>query len=84
VTLTLNPDGSLSGSFTITAQGGDVPTISIANPSSGLSVSYPGSLSSGLSATVSLSAASATSLSAETDLTVSPGGTTVAVFVPGT
>jgi hypothetical protein len=84
VTLTLNPDGSLSGSFTITAQGGDVPTVSIANPSSGLSVSYPGSLPSGQSATVSLSAASATSLSAETDLTVSPGGTTVAVFVPGT
>jgi hypothetical protein len=84
VTLTLNADGTLSGSFTITAQGGDVATVSIANPSSGLSVSYPGSLSSGQSATVSLSAASATSLSSETDLTVSPGGTTVAVFVPGT
>jgi RNA polymerase sigma factor (sigma-70 family) len=83
VTLTQNADGTLSGSFTITAQGGDVSTISIANPSSGLSVSYPGSLSSGQSATVSLSAASAASLSSETDLTVSPGGTTVAVFVPG-
>ena len=84
VTLTLNADGSLSGSFTITAEGGDVPTVGIQNPSSGLSVSYPGSLPSGQSATVSLSAASATSLSAETDLTVIPGGTTVAVFVPGT
>jgi RNA polymerase sigma factor (sigma-70 family) len=84
VTLTLNADGSLSGSFTITAEGGDVPTVGIQNPSSGLSVSYPGSLPSGQSATVSLSAASATSLSSETDLTVSPGSLTVAVFVPGT
>jgi hypothetical protein len=42
-----------------------------------------GSLSSGQSVTVSLSAASVTSLASETDLTVSPGGLTVAVFVPG-
>jgi RNA polymerase sigma factor (sigma-70 family) len=85
LTLTVNPDGvTLSGSFTITAEGGDVSAISIANPSSGLSVSYPGSLPSGQSATVTLSAASAASLSSETDLTVSPGGATVAVFVPGT
>jgi RNA polymerase sigma factor (sigma-70 family) len=84
VTLTLNADGSLSGSFTLTAQGGDVAGYSIADPSSGLSVSpSSGSLSSGQSVTISLSAASATSLSAETDLTVSPGGMTVAVFVPG-
>jgi RNA polymerase sigma factor (sigma-70 family) len=84
LTLTLNSDGSLSGSFTLTAQGGDVSGYSIANPSSGLSVSpTSGSLSSGQSVTISLSAASATSLSAETDLTVSPGGITVAVDVPG-
>jgi hypothetical protein len=84
VTLTLNGDGSLSGSFTLTAQGGDVSGYSITNPSSGLSVSpTSGSLSSGQSVTVSLSAASVTSLASETDLTVSPGGLTVAVFVPG-
>ena len=83
LTLTLNGDGSLSGSFTLTAQGGDVSGYSIADPSSGLSVSpASGSLSSGQSVTISLSAASATSLASETDLTVSPGGLTVAVFVP--
>jgi len=83
LTLTLNGDGSLSGSFTLTAQGGDVSSWSITNPSSGLSVSPTfGSLFSGESVTISLSAASATSLSSETDLTVSPGGLTVAVLVP--
>lgn len=83
VTLTLNGDGSLSGSFTLTAQGGDVSGYSITNPSSGLSVSpTSGSLSSGQSVTISLSAASAASLASETDLTVSPGGLTVAVLVP--
>jgi hypothetical protein len=84
VTLTLNTDGTLSGSFTITAEGGDVSSVTITNPSSGLSVSYPGSLPLGQSATVILSAASASALSSETDLTVGPPGTTVAVFVPGT
>jgi hypothetical protein len=84
VTLTLNTDGSLSGSFTLTAQGGDVSGYSIAVPSSGLSVSpTSGSLTSGQSVTISLSAASVTSLASETDLTVSPGGQTVAVDVPG-
>jgi hypothetical protein len=85
VTLTLNTDGSLSGSFSITAQGGDVSGYSIENPSPGLSVSPTtgGLLPSGQSVTISLSAASAASLSGETDLTVSPGGMTVAVFAPG-
>jgi hypothetical protein len=83
VTLTLNGDGSLSGSFTLTAQGGDVSGYSITDPSSGLSVSpTSGSLSSGQSVTISLSAASASSLASETDLTVSPGGITVAVDLP--
>ena len=40
------------------------------------------SLSSGQSVTISLSAASATVLASETDLTVSPGGMTVAVDLP--
>jgi hypothetical protein len=84
VTLTLNGDGSLSGSFTLTAQGGDVSGYSITDPSSGLSVSpTSGSLSSGQSVTISLSAGSVTGLASETDLTVSPGGLTVAVDVPG-
>ena len=84
VTLTLNPDGSLSGSFSLTAQGGDVSGYSIANPSSALSVSpASGSLTSGQSVTISLSAPSVTGLASETDLTVNPGGLTVAVDVPG-
>jgi RNA polymerase sigma factor (sigma-70 family) len=83
VTLTLNADGSLSGSFTLTAQGGDVSGYTIADPSGVLSVSpSSGSLSSGTSVTISLSAASATGLASETDLTVDPGGLTVAVLVP--
>jgi hypothetical protein len=84
LTLTTNADGSLSGAFTITAQGGDVSSISIANPSAGLLLSYPGSLSSGQSATVSLSvsASSVSGLSSETDLTVSPGGQAVVVDAP--
>jgi RNA polymerase sigma factor (sigma-70 family) len=84
LTLTLNPtDGSLSGSFTITAEGGDVDGWSIENPSGGLSVSpVSGSLSANQSVTISLYASSATSLSNETDLTVDPGGLTVAVLLP--
>jgi hypothetical protein len=84
VTLTQNADGSLSGSFTLTAQGGDVSGYSIDNPSSGLTVSpTSGSLSSGQSVTISLSAPSATGLASETDLSVNPGGLTVAVLLPG-
>ena len=83
VTLTLNSDGSLSGSFSLTAQGGAVSGYSIGNPSSGLSVSpTSGSLSSGQSVTISLSASSASVLSSETDLSVDPGGLMVAVFLP--
>ena len=82
----MNPtDGSLSGSFTITAEGGDVDGWSIENPGSGsgLSVSpTSGSLSSGDSDTISVSASSATGLANETDLTVDPGGTTVAILLP--
>ena len=36
------------------------------------------------SVTISLSAPSATGLASETDLSVNPGGLTVAVLVPGT
>jgi len=84
VTLVQNPDGSLSGSFTLTAQGGDVSAYTIANPSSGLTVSpSSGSLSSGQSVTISLSAPTATGLPSPTDLTVDPGLLTVAVDLPG-
>jgi RNA polymerase sigma factor (sigma-70 family) len=85
VTLTLNTDGSLSGSFTLTAEGGDVSSWSIQNPAPAgtLSVSpSSGSLTSGQSVTISLSAPSAAGLASETDLTVSPGGLTVAVDLP--
>jgi RNA polymerase sigma factor (sigma-70 family) len=83
VTLTLNSDGSLSGSFSLTAEGGAVSGYSIENPSSGLSVSpTSGSLSSGQSVTISLSASSVSVLAGETDLSVSPGGLSVAVFPP--
>jgi RNA polymerase sigma factor (sigma-70 family) len=85
VTLTQGADGTYSGSFTITAQGGDVSGYSIASPAPAgtLSVSPTGgSLTSGQSVTVSLSVSSTTGPAYETDLTVSPGGLTVAVFYP--
>ena len=85
VTLTQGAGGTYSGSFTITAQGGDVSGYSIANPAPAgtLSVSPAGgSLTSGQSVTVSLFVSSATGPAYETDLTVSPGGLTVAVYYP--
>jgi hypothetical protein len=85
VTLSQGPDGTYSGSFTLTALGGDVPGFSIVNPAVAgtLSVSpTSGSLASGKSVTVSLSVSSAAGLSYETDLTVNPGSLTVAVYYP--
>jgi len=85
VTLVQGAGGTYSGSFTITAQGGDVSGWSIASPAPAgtLSVSpIGGSLTSGESITVSLSVISATGLANETDLTVTPGGLTVAVDYP--
>jgi RNA polymerase sigma factor (sigma-70 family) len=74
-----------TASFTITASGGTV-SYSIANPAPagdlGLSQSA-GSLSAGQSVTVSVTVSSATGLASETDLTVDPGGLTVAVLYTG-
>jgi RNA polymerase sigma factor (sigma-70 family) len=88
-TLAVSPGSvTLSGtpgtaSFTITASGGTV-SYSIANPDpADLAVSpLTGTLSAGQSATVSVTMTGA-GLAAETDLTVSPGGLTVAVLNPG-
>ena len=89
-TLAVSPSSvTLSGtpgtaSFTITASGGTV-SYSIANPAPGnLTVSpSAGTLSAGQSATVSVTVSSSTGLAAETDLTVNPGGLTVAVLYTG-
>jgi hypothetical protein len=80
VTLSGSP---ATASFTITASGGAVSyTIDNANPAD-LAVSpSAGSLSAGQSVTVSATETS-TSLASETDLTVNPGGLTVAVFYSG-
>ena len=85
VTLTQGAGGTYSGSFTITAQGGDVSGYSIANPAPGnLTVSPSGgTLAAGQSVTVSVTVISSTGLASETDLTVNPGGLTVAVLYPG-
>jgi len=88
-TLAVSPSSvTLSGSpatasFTITASGGTV-SYSVDNPNpADLAVSpSAGTLSAGQSVTVSVTASSA-SLASETDLTVSPGGLTVAVLYPG-
>jgi hypothetical protein len=80
VTLSGSP---ATASFTITASGGTV-SYSVDNPNpADLAVSpSAGTLSAGQSVTVSVTASSA-SLASETDLTVSPGGLTVAVLYPG-
>jgi RNA polymerase sigma factor (sigma-70 family) len=87
-TLAVSPSSvTLSGtpataSFTITASGGTV-SYSIDNPAPDLAVSpSAGTLSAGQSVTVSVTATDA-GLASETDLTVSPGGLTVAVLNPG-
>ena len=85
VTLSQDASGTYTGSFTLTAQGGDVSGWSILNPAPAgtLTVSpSSGSLTSGQSVTVTLSVASATGLAYETDLTVNPGGITVVVDYP--
>jgi RNA polymerase sigma factor (sigma-70 family) len=89
-TLAVSPSSvTLSGSpatasFTITASGGTV-SYSIDNPAPGnLAVSpSAGTLSAGQSVTVSVTVSSSTGLASETDLTVNPGGLTVAVLDPG-
>jgi RNA polymerase sigma factor (sigma-70 family) len=89
-TLAVSPSSvTLSGtpgaaSFTITASGGTV-SYSIANPAPGnLTVSpSAGTLSAGQSVTVSVTVSSSTGLASETDLTVNPGGLTVAVLYSG-
>jgi len=88
-TLAVSPSSvTLSGtpgtaSFTITASGGTV-SYSIANPApADLAVSpSSGTLSAGQSVTVSVTA-TGTGLASETDLTVNPGGLTVAILNPG-
>jgi RNA polymerase sigma factor (sigma-70 family) len=89
-TLAVSPSSvTLSGSpatasFTITASGGTV-SYSIANPAPGnLAVSPSGgTLAAGQSVTVSVTVSSSTGLASETDLTVNPGGLTVAVLYSG-
>ena len=89
-TLSVSPSSvTLSGtpataSFTIAASGGAV-SYSIDNPNSAdLAVSpSAGSLSAGQSVTVSVTVSSSTGLASETDLTVNPGGLTVAVLYSG-
>jgi len=89
-TLAVSPSSvTLSGSpatasFTITASGGTV-SYSIDNPAPGnLAVSPSGgTLAAGQSVTVSVTVISSTGLASETDLTVNPGGLTVAVLYPG-
>ena len=90
-TLAVSPSSvTLSGSpatasFTITASGGTV-SYSIDNPAPAgdLAVSpSAGSLAAGQSVTVSVTVISSTGLASETDLTVNPGGLTVAVLFSG-
>ena len=82
MTLSGNP---ATASFTITASGGTVSyTIDNPAPAGDLTVSpSAGTLSAGQSVTVSVTVSSTTGLASETDLTVNPGGLTVAVLYLG-
>ncbi len=85
VTLTEGSSGAYSGSFQITAVGGPVSGYSIEDPAppGDLSISPSGgSLSSGGTATITISVASSSGLAYETDLTVDPGGLTIVVDYP--
>jgi hypothetical protein len=85
VTLTEGSSGGYSGSFQITAVGGPVSGYSIEDPAppGDLSISPSGgSLSSGGTATITISVASSSGLAYETDLTVDPGGLTIVVDYP--
>jgi RNA polymerase sigma factor (sigma-70 family) len=77
--------GAYTGTFTITAVGGPVSGYSIVDPAPAGDLSVAptgGSLASGGSVTVSITVASSVGLQFETDLTVDPGGLTVAVDYP--
>jgi len=74
-----------SGSFTLTAVGGDVSGWSIGDPAPAgdLSISpVSGSLTSGQSVTVTVTVSADTGLASETDLSLSPGGLAVAIDYP--
>jgi RNA polymerase sigma factor (sigma-70 family) len=84
VTLTAGSSGTYTGSFQITAVGGPVSGYSIEDPvPANLSISpSAGSLSSGGTATITISVASSSGLQYETDLTVDPGNLTIIVDYP--
>jgi RNA polymerase sigma factor (sigma-70 family) len=85
VTLTADSSGTYTGSFQITAVGGPVSGYSIEDPapSGDLSISPSGgSLSSGATATITMSVPPGSGLAYETDLTVDPGGLTIVVDYP--
>jgi RNA polymerase sigma factor (sigma-70 family) len=85
VRLVSSNNGPYAGSFTLTAQGGPVRrfTISDPAPAGDLRVTpSSGTLAAGASVTVTVTVLSAAGLGNVTDLTVSPGGVTVAVQYP--
>ncbi len=74
--------GPYSGAFTLAASGGPVK-YQITDPAAGLVVSpSSGSLASGRTVTVTVTAPAAAGLAYLTDLTVNPGGLTVVVLYP--
>jgi len=84
VTLT-SSGGAYTGSFTLTAQGGPVSGFSILDPAPAgdLSVSPSGgALQDGQTVTITVTVNSSSGLQFETDLTVDPGGLTIAIDYP--
>jgi hypothetical protein len=84
VTLT-SSGGAYTGTFTLTAQGGAVSGFSIVDPAPAgdLSVSpSTAALQDGQSVTITVTVDSSSGLQFETDLSVDPGGLTVAIDYP--
>jgi hypothetical protein len=88
-TVTLSPvasGGPYTGQFQLTAQGGPVSSFSIEDPAPPgdliISPSSGGPIAAGQSVTITVTVASAAGLAFETDLTVNPGGLTVAIDYP--
>jgi hypothetical protein len=85
VTLASSSGGAYTGTFTLTAQGGPVSGFSILDPAPAgdLSISpSTAALQDGQTVTITVTVDSSSGLAFETDLTVDPGGLTIAIDYP--
>jgi hypothetical protein len=85
VTLASSSGGAYTGTFTLTAQGGPVSGFTILDPAPAGDLSIAPStaaLQDGQTVTITVTVTSSAGLAFETDLTVDPGGLTIAIDYP--